>query len=113
MSLTTSLADLAIILVEPSQMQAHLVTRMLEHQGVRKVSTVDKASAAMALLKAESTNVIVISSLYLPDQAGTELVAAMRANPDFETVPFILVSSETRPQVLVGSTASNWALFQA
>jgi len=100
MAMTTSLADLAIILVEPSQMQAHLVTRMLEHQGVRKVTTVDTASAALAALRAESSNVIVISSLYLPDLAGTELVAAMRAAPDLETVPFILVSSETRPQVL-------------
>jgi two-component system chemotaxis response regulator CheY len=100
MALTTSLTDLAIILVEPSQMQAHLVSRMLEHQGVRKIITVDTASAALSALKAESGNVIVISSLYLPDLAGTELVAAMRENRDFETVPFILVSSETRPQVL-------------
>lgn len=100
MAMTTSLADLAIILVEPSQMQAHLVSRMLEHQGVKKVTAVDTASAALAALKAESTNVIVISSLYLPDLAGTELVAAMRADRDLETVPFILVSSETRPQVL-------------
>jgi two-component system chemotaxis response regulator CheY len=99
MALTTSLADLAIILVEPSQMQAHLVTRMLEHQGIRKITTVDSAAAALAALKRESAKV-VISSLYLPDQPGTELVAAMRANADFETVPFILVSSETRPQVL-------------
>ncbi|OHC60785.1 MAG: two-component system response regulator [Rhodocyclales bacterium GWA2_65_19] len=98
--MTTSLADLAIILVEPSQMQAHLVSRMLEHQGVKKVTAVDTASAALAALKVESTNVIVISSLYLPDLAGTELVAAMRADRDLETVPFILVSSETRPQVL-------------
>jgi two-component system chemotaxis response regulator CheY len=98
--MTTSLADLAIILVEPSQMQAHLVSRMLEHQGVKKITVVDTAGAALAALATESSNVIVISSLYLPDLAGTELVAAMRENPDFETVPFILVSSETRPQVL-------------
>ncbi len=100
MAMTTSLADLAIILVEPSQMQAHLVSRMLEHQGVKKITVVDTAGAALAALATESSNVIVISSLYLPDLAGTELVAAMRENPDFETVPFILVSSETRPQVL-------------
>jgi two-component system chemotaxis response regulator CheY len=83
-------------------MQAHLVSRMLEHQGVRKITTVGTAGAALAALKAAGAgaNVVVISSLYLPDQAGTELVATMRAEPDFETVPFILVSSETRPQVL-------------
>ncbi|MBS1130339.1 MAG: Response regulator receiver [Proteobacteria bacterium] len=100
MALTTSLADLSVLLVEPSSMQAHLVKRMLEHQGVKKVTVVETASAALASLKQEHKYVIVISSLYLPDLAGTELVTAMRANADMETIPFILVSSETRPQVL-------------
>ena len=100
MALTTSLADLSVLLVEPSAMQANLVKRMLEHQGVRKITVVETASAALAALKVEFKHVIVISSLYLPDLAGTELVTAMRANADMETIPFILVSSETRPQVL-------------
>lgn len=100
MALTTSLADLSVLLVEPSQMQSHVVGRMLQHQGVKKTTVVESANAALAALKLENKYVIVISSLYLPDLAGTELVAAMRADRDLETVPFILVSSETRPQVL-------------
>ena len=100
MALTTSLAELAVLLVEPSQLQAQIVRRMLEHQGVRQITTVETACAALAALKASHERVIVISSLYLPDQAGTELVAAMRAERALEAVPFILVSSETRPQVL-------------
>lgn len=100
MALTTSLADLAVLLVEPSSMQAHLVSRMLTNQGVRKVTVVDTAHDALAALQAVSANTVVVSSLYLPDLAGTELIAAMRADPELESVPFILVSSETRPQVL-------------
>ncbi len=100
MALTTSLADLSVLLVEPSQMQAQLLRRMLAHQGVKKTTVVETADAALAALKIENRLVLVISSLYLPDRAGTELVAAMRADLDLETVPFILVSSETRPQVL-------------
>ncbi len=100
MALTTSLSDLSVLLVEPSHMQAHLVTRMLEHQGVGKVAVVETASAALEALKGATPQTIVISSLYLPDLVGTELVAAMRAQRELETIPFILVSSETRPQVL-------------
>lgn len=100
MALTTSLADLAVLLVEPSSMQAHLVSRMLTNQGIRKITAVDTARDALAALQALSANTVVISSLYLPDLAGTELIAAMRADPELESVPFILVSSETRPQVL-------------
>lgn len=99
MALTTSLADLSVLLVEPSHMQAQVVGRMLAHQGVGRVVVVDSATAALAALQSDHAGVVV-SSLYLPDMAGTELVAAMRADRDLETVPFILISSETRPQVL-------------
>ncbi|MDE2440584.1 MAG: response regulator [Betaproteobacteria bacterium] len=100
MALITSLVDLSVLLVEPSSMQAHMVQRMLANQGVKKVTVVETASAALAALHAEHENTVVISSLYLPDLAGTELVTAMRSERMLETVPFILVSSETRPQVL-------------
>lgn len=100
MALTTSLADLAVLLVEPSSMQAHLVSRMLSNQGVRKITVVNTASEALAALQSASANTVVVSSLYLPDLAGTELIAAMRADPELESLPFILISSETRPQVL-------------
>ncbi|WP_434513870.1 response regulator [Dechloromonas sp. ARDL1] len=100
MAMITSLAELSVLLVEPSSMQANLVRRMLAHQGARQVRVVETASAALAALRAEHEGTVVISSLYLPDLAGTELVMAMRAESALESVPFILVSSETRPQVL-------------
>src|SRR5574343_1960450 len=100
MALTTSLADLSVLLVEPSQMQAHLVERMLTHQGVRSVKIVDSGAAALANLSESYDGLVVISSLYLPDMAGTDLVVAMREDEALESIPFILVSSETRPQVL-------------
>ena len=100
MALITSLVDLSVLLVEPSSMQAHLVQRMLANQGVKKVTVVETASAALAALHVGHEGTVVISSLYLPDLAGTELVTAMRAERALETVPFILISSETRPQVL-------------
>lgn len=101
MALTTSLADLSVLLVEPSHMQAGLVRRMLEHQGVQQVTLLDSAQEALAkLTECAASGTVVISSLYLPDMPGTELVEAMRADTELEAVPFILISSETRPQVL-------------
>lgn len=100
MAMITSLVDLSVLLVEPSSMQAHMVQRMLANQGVKKVTVVETASAALTALRTSHDGTVVVSSLYLPDLAGTELVAAMRAETALETVPFILVSSETRPQVL-------------
>lgn len=100
MAVTASLADISVLLVEPSHMQAGLVGRMLKHQGIRHVTVVESGSAALAAMTEVGLDgLVVISSLYLPDMAGADLVAAMRADEDLEAIPFILISSETRPQV--------------
>ncbi len=108
MALSTSLTDLSVLLVEPSAMQAGLVRRMLEHLGIVRVATVDTGQAALAALAgAVDDGTVVISSLYLPDMAGTDLVVAMRADERLEALPFILISSETRPQRLEGVRQSG------
>ncbi|EKE17700.1 MAG: hypothetical protein ACD_10C00313G0001, partial [uncultured bacterium] len=100
MALITSLADLSVLLVEPSYMQAGLVSRMLQHQGVTQIKLLETGAEALAALaEVGNDNLVVISSLYLPDMLGTELVTVMREDTALEVVPFILVSSETRPQV--------------
>jgi two-component system chemotaxis response regulator CheY len=94
-----SLGDLRLLLVEPSQMQAQLTQGMLSGLGVasaRRCARADEALAAMRDTRPDA----VISSLYLPDKTGAELVMTMRGEEDLEHVPFILVSSETRPQAL-------------
>ncbi|MDP3439261.1 MAG: response regulator [Azonexus sp.] len=101
MALITSLADLSVLLVEPSRTQAGLVSRMLQHQGVAQIKLLETGAEALAaLVEVENNSLVVISSLYLPDMLGTELVTTMREDAALAPVPFILVSSETRPQVL-------------
>ncbi len=99
MALQLSLGDLQVLLVEPSHMQAQLVQRMLSHLGVTRVTVSSKGEEALAIMQ-ETRPSAVVSSLYLPDMAGTDLVMTMRKEEELEQVPFILISSETRPQVL-------------
>lgn len=94
-----SLSDLQAILVEPSRMQAGLVGKMLEKQGLARLEMCSEGAEALAAMTRSAPD-LVISSLYLPDMSGTDLVGAMRADEKLERVPFILISSETRPQVL-------------
>ena len=94
-----SLKSLKIQLIEPSSMQLQLMLRMFEHLGVHQIQHFDNAKAALNEMRRSQPDA-VISALYLPDMAGTKLVAAMRAEADLQWVPFILISSETRPQVL-------------
>lgn len=97
--MSLAIDDLHVLLVEPSHMQAQLVQRMLAQLGVDRVQHHENASTALAAMT-EVRPGVVISSLYLPDMPGTELVTAMREDKELERVPFVLISSETRPQVL-------------
>lgn len=94
-----SFSDLAVYLVEPSSVQARVITALLTQQGVTRVAHFDTATAMFEKLESEPT-ALVISALYLPDMTGIDLVQRLRANPATEHTPFILISSETRLQVL-------------
>lgn len=90
---------LSVFLVEPSVVQARFIIDNLKSMGVERIQVFDTAMAALDEMKSTRPGV-VISALYLPDMSGTELVYAMRDNPRTADVAFILISSETRPQVL-------------
>jgi two-component system chemotaxis response regulator CheY len=97
--MTQSLSDLHVLLVEPSAMQAQIVERMLRQLGLAHIRCAGSGRHALAEMRTARPDA-VISSLYLPDMEGTGLVFAMREQDDLEAVPFILISSETRPQAL-------------
>ncbi len=97
--MSTAFADPTLLLVEPSPMQAKCIVQSCHELGLERVRiarTADEALSAMRDVRPD----VVISALYLPDMTGTELVIAMRGDTDLAGVPFILVSSETRPQAL-------------
>lgn len=95
----SGLTELVVYLVEPSAVQARIITTMLTQYGILSIEQFESAGAMFARLHARAPS-LVISALYLPDMAGTELVQRLRADPATEHTPFILISSETRPRVL-------------
>lgn len=80
-------------------MQAKLIAGLLNQLGVARVDNVAAGKEAMAEMKTNTPD-IVFCAMYLPDMTGTELIIAMRGDPDLERVPFVLISSEDRAQVL-------------
>lgn len=94
-----SVQELGILLVEPSAMQAKIIGRQLMKQGIAHVHTVGTAEAALQAVRQELPSA-VISALYLPDKSGIDLLFAIRNDKDFSGLPFILISSETRFEVL-------------
>ena len=100
MAFSTALTEIRVLLVEPSAMQATLAEKMLEKMGVLTIQRCTTGEEALAEMQLNHQPTVVVSSLYLPDMSGTDLVASMRDQAELEAVPFILISSETRPQKL-------------
>lgn len=99
MSMYSAFKDLDVLLVEPSAVQARIIRDLLGTLDVRRIETVDAGAAALQRMRREPP-AVTISALYLPDMTGIDLVSAMRAEEALAALPFALVSSETRPQVL-------------
>lgn len=95
----SSFQDLDALIVEPSAMQQRLVREALARLGVTRTQGAESGTAALAAMRAAAP-AVVVGAMYLPDMSGVDLLRAMRADDVLGGVAFILVSSETRADVL-------------
>jgi two-component system chemotaxis response regulator CheY len=93
------IADLAIAVIEPSAMQARLIEAELKKLGISKIVQLDSGQAALQHMQRDTPD-LVVSTMYLPDTTGAELIGRMRENDRLEAVPFMLISSESRFSML-------------
>lgn len=91
--------DLSILLVEPSLTQSKVIQNHLVTEGVTKIEVASSGKEALEMMVKYLPD-LVVSSMYLPDMCATELIAAMRDEEALEGIPFMLVSSENRFDVL-------------
>lgn len=99
MEMSNELMDADIIIVEPSVAQSKVLEKALHEFGIyniRAFNCADKALDAMRLAPPS----LVISSMYLEDMTGAELVHKMRTEEDTSDIAFMLISSERRTECL-------------
>ncbi len=86
--------DLNICVIEPSPTQAKIIESHLRSLQVQHVTIFNDGLNAIDTMEQHYPD-LVISAMYLPDMTGTDVVLAMRDNDRLESVPFMLISSET------------------
>ncbi|MCM8919845.1 MAG: response regulator [Candidatus Thiodiazotropha sp.] len=89
-----NIKDLSVILVEPSLTQRNIITQLLSKLGISYIETFSNGTEALQALPVSKPD-LVISSLYLPDMTGTDLVYQMRDDEQLLQSAFMLISSET------------------
>ncbi len=94
-----NIADLSILLIEPSPTQLKVIVQYLRGEGIAAIEGVSTAATAMASLRNHQPD-LIISSLYLPDMMATELVEQLRGDEVLSHIPFMLISSESSFAVL-------------
>lgn len=96
------LHNLCICLVEPSSVQANIITDHLKEIGITQIDRVTSGADAINLLEGDNSPDLIMSALYLPDMTGTDLIFAIRQQANQSHTPFILISSETNARYLDG-----------
>lgn len=89
-----SLADLFVLMVEPSKSQAKFIYRELKEAGITHFDVVIDGKSAFDNMSQFKPD-LVISAMHLPDMTATELVHLMREDENLNDVAFMLISSET------------------
>lgn len=88
------LTDLQVLLVEPSSTQQLIIKQFLLDLGISDIKCVDTGKQSLEFLK-QSTSDLIISSMYLPDLTGIDLVQNIRKDSESYDMAFLLISSET------------------
>jgi two-component system chemotaxis response regulator CheY len=87
--------ELSILLLEPSFTQRKIIVSRLSEAGNNNVELATTATEAwVSMIK--NTPDLVISSMYLGEVTGSELLIRMRERSELKDMPFMLVSSETK-----------------
>ena len=92
--MSIQLFEIAVLLVEPSSAQKNIICTYLEKLDVANICWVKTGELAMENMRKDTPD-LVISAMHLEDMTGAELVQNMRMVSSTESLPFMLVSSET------------------
>ncbi|NOU50707.1 response regulator [Pseudoalteromonas sp. JBTF-M23] len=88
-------ADLAIMLIEPSPTQRKIITKELQGEGILNIDFADSIADAKTQLVNNIPD-LIISCLHLPDGNAADLQHHINHELSEYSIPFMLISSETR-----------------
>ncbi|MEC7692435.1 MAG: response regulator, partial [Pseudomonadota bacterium] len=90
-----SISDLHIVLVEPSDTQRKIITNLLLKENVREIDAVSSIKEAREAIESHSAD-LVVSAMYFEDGTAIELLKFIKSHQEYASIPFMLVSSESR-----------------
>ncbi len=106
MATETNDADLNILIVDDAPPMRKILAKMLYDMGYRRIKEAGDGSAAQKILWSEPID-CVICDWNMPVMSGIDFLKAVRADPRFAQLPFIMVTVETRKERVVEALRSG------
>lgn len=98
-----------VILADRSDLFRRSMTAVLKREGYQ-VASVENGSKLLSFMETAALSVIVLDT-DLEDPTGMEVLAGLKANPDFARVPVIVVSQDASPLVVRKAFQKGAAAF--
>ncbi|MCC3749975.1 MAG: response regulator [Halorhodospira halophila] len=92
MTPTITVSELAVLLVEPSDVQRRILAESLREAGIHHLEEAGTLADARERFRAMRPD-LVISAMYLPDGTAEDFLLELRDEPATADQPFMLVSS--------------------
>ncbi|NWK79995.1 response regulator [Aquitalea sp. LB_tupeE] len=94
-----STQHLIVALAESSSVQAQIIRNALGEMGITRMEVFETGADLLDYISQYKPDV-VMSAFHLPDMTAGEMIFRMRGHLELRDIPFILVSSETNPELI-------------
>lgn len=92
----------SILIVEDHEDTACLVQFVLEREGYA-VTSLPNGRAAQRLMASAVPPQVVLLDIGLPDMTGLDLLRAIRTTPEWQWVPVLLLTADTRSETMIAA----------
>ena len=92
--------NMTVLVVDDSKVMRRIIIRHLAGMGITSVYEVDSGESALIVLGHEKID-LILSDWCMPGMYGIELLRKVKGDEAFKDIPFIMISAEAQPHLLV------------
>ena len=92
--------NIKVLIVDDFATMRRIVKNILTQLGYKFIIEADDGTTAITVLKQEKIG-LIISDWNMPKMTGLDLLKAVRANPEWAEIPFIMVTAEAQQDNII------------
>ena len=94
--------DLRILIVDDFKTMLRIIDSQLRQLGFKNIDEAISGTEALEKLKANKYD-LVLSDWNMEPMTGFALLKAVRANPETQKLPFVLITAESKPDNIIAA----------